>query len=241
MNILSHIATKNIRIEHHWLPHYELGVTIVLTQFNVDTFKQTWYQEISIELPERVAQSVKARLASFFFGRLCAYVAISLLNRADTWVGIGCAGDPIWPQGLIGSITHTSTTAAATVIPTGTYSGIGIDIEEAQFGHSMKYMIGQVVFARETKYLNSLVSRFSIDVLLLLVFSAKESFYKGAYGQVQRFFGFEAVEVSDVDFQNCIITLVLQIDLCDQFLRGDEAKVTFKLLSPMRVMTVFLT
>lgn len=44
-------------------------------------------------------------------------------------IGKGPVGDPVWPQGFVGSLSHTESYAAAVVAPSRTCAALGIDVE----------------------------------------------------------------------------------------------------------------
>lgn len=76
-----------------------------------------------------LSRSVDSRRADYAAARWCARQALAslglppvpILNRPDR--------SPIWPDGVVGSLTHTAGYAAAVVAPASLYSGIGIDAE----------------------------------------------------------------------------------------------------------------
>ena len=48
-------------------------------------------------------------------GRACARAALANLGQGEAVIGIDEAGAPLWPAGVVGSITHTKGYAAALV------------------------------------------------------------------------------------------------------------------------------
>jgi len=69
-------------------------------------------------LPEEklyTAGMVGKRINEFTHGRYCARTAMSMLDMSPAPIGKGANREPLWPTGVIGSITHTSTAAAAVV------------------------------------------------------------------------------------------------------------------------------
>ena len=64
---------------------------------------------------ELVAQAAPKRRRDFALGRACARAALSDLGQPDAVIGQGENGAPLWPAGVVGSITHTKGYAAALV------------------------------------------------------------------------------------------------------------------------------
>ncbi|WP_374216235.1 4'-phosphopantetheinyl transferase, partial [Frankia sp. R82] len=55
---------------------------------------------------EYVARAVPSRRAEFVTGRACARLALARLGVAPRPILRGPRGEPTWPRGIVGSITH---------------------------------------------------------------------------------------------------------------------------------------
>jgi 4'-phosphopantetheinyl transferase EntD len=77
-----------------------------------------------------VAWAVDKRRFEFRAGRAYARQALAELGGPNAAVGRGPGGDPIWPAGFTGSITHTDDLAAAVAARTGDVRAIGLDVED---------------------------------------------------------------------------------------------------------------
>jgi len=77
-----------------------------------------------------VAAAVPKRQTEFRAGRTCARETLTSLGCADVAIPIGPDRAPCWPEGFIGSISHSLTFAACLAARDTTFTGIGIDIEE---------------------------------------------------------------------------------------------------------------
>jgi len=75
-----------------------------------------------------VDRAVSKRRREFFAGRTAARRALERFGMAAQAIPIGEMRMPVWPNGVIGTITHTDQWAAAVVAP-ARLGGIGIDIE----------------------------------------------------------------------------------------------------------------
>jgi 4'-phosphopantetheinyl transferase EntD len=131
--------------------------------------------------------------------------------------------------------------AAAIALCARTYSGVGIDIEEVVVDPSIREaMLGNIISIRELAHLRQPNLELSFDVLLTLVFSAKESFYKGTYGSIGRCFDFDAIELVRFDPVMQNIEFKVRETLSDLFRAGDVIETNFKIVDDKYVCTMFL-
>ena len=94
---------------------------------------------------------------------------------------------PLWPAGVLGSITHDAQLAAATVAPAERLGGLGIDIEPACHLHSdIRAMIGTP---------EELANLATISFGAKALFSIKEAVFKAVYPSDQIFLDFPDVSV----------------------------------------------
>lgn len=134
------------------------------------------------------------RQAQFELGRRCAHAAMAKLGRTDMPVLIDRQGAPVWPAGIVGSITHAPGYCAAAVARAHNFHAIGINAEAwQQFPTDIAedISIPWEIDAMEP----------TIDIRLKLgvLFSAKQSIFKALRPVVQRDFDFRSVALK-VDF-----------------------------------------
>src|SRR5215469_6693525 len=69
----------------------------------------------SLPLPPAEARTAeclpRGRAAEFMAGRWCAHRALERLGCPEVVIGSGLHGEPCWPEGFTGSITHKPGTA----------------------------------------------------------------------------------------------------------------------------------
>ena len=133
-----------------------------------------------------VAQAVDKRVRDFTAGRTCARHALSMLGLSPRALLCGSAREPLWPDGVIGSLTHCEGYWAAAVAPRIRLRGLGIDAEPHE--RLPGGVAGQVLSSLERRRIGALPEGVCWDRLL---FSAKESVYKAWYPQTGRWLGFE--------------------------------------------------
>jgi 4'-phosphopantetheinyl transferase EntD len=76
-----------------------------------------------------VAMAVPARREEFLTARACARAALGKLGCSPTGIPAAPSGAPVWPAGLVGSITHCEGLRAAAVGRRRDLASIGIDAE----------------------------------------------------------------------------------------------------------------
>jgi len=76
-----------------------------------------------------IVQAVARRRDEFRAGRIQARQALARLGVAAAAIAKGAAGEPIWPAGFTGSISHTDDCAFAVVASTAAVRAIGLDVE----------------------------------------------------------------------------------------------------------------
>ena len=151
-------------------------------------------------LPERLSAATPTRIAEFTAGRFCAAKAIEAIRPHWTGrVGMNPDGSPLWPCGLVGSITHTQGFAAAVVAPSDTWQSVGIDSEKATDANALE-AAGRIVINKGEHRLSARLP-ISEHQFILLIFSAKESIYKCLYPLLKRPHDFSKMVLEDIDFQ----------------------------------------
>ncbi len=101
------------------------------------------------------------------------------------------SGAPIWPQGVVGSMSHDSTMAVAAVAMRRDFCALGIDIEPAE--SLPPEVLEMVATPRERAKLDEDPCQGR------LLFAAKEAVYKAVYPLDQLFLDHHDVEVSLTD------------------------------------------
>lgn len=219
------------------------GLCVYLLDFDLEHFVPGDFARSGVACPPSVARSVRKRQSEFLFGRLAARLALwrAVPFSASDEVLIGSKREPIWPGDAIGSISHCGGVAAAAVERRGQRSGIGIDVERIATGDACKALLATVVNEQETTLLRGLsTDQRSLDMLLTLAFSAKESLFKGAFAVVGKYFDFDAAQLLSVDLGTRRMRLVLTRTLCAQFVQGQHIEIGFERLDTDLVLTHFV-
>ena len=142
-----------------------------------------------------IARSVAKRRNEFVTVRYCARLALSQLDIPPTPILKGDKGDPCWPEGVVGSLTHTQGYRGAAVGRVADIRSIGIDAEP--HGVLPNGVLDAVSLRAERKDLAAMPGDLHWDRIL---FCAKEATYKAWYPLTRRWLGFEDAHiVFDVD------------------------------------------
>jgi 4'-phosphopantetheinyl transferase EntD len=130
-----------------------------------------------------VANTAPKRRRDFALGRACAHQALTALGRGDAVIGRHGNGAPVWPDGVVGSITHTSGYAAALAADARRFSGAGLDAERV--GAVSPDIWPKLFGSGERDYLEQLEDE-DRKLTATLFFCAKEACYK-AWGAAPPF------------------------------------------------------
>ncbi|MDK1493915.1 hypothetical protein QN219_28415 [Sinorhizobium sp. 7-81] len=82
-----------------------------------------------VEEESAVVSAVESRRREFAIGRTCARSALSKLGFPPCAIPGGPHRAPLWPSGIVGSITHCAGFCAAAVALQEDYVALGIDAE----------------------------------------------------------------------------------------------------------------
>jgi len=96
------------------------------------------YQELNIFLPPNIKSSRFIRQLEFLTGRLAAKYALQNINLQDFVVHQGKHGEPLWPEGVIGGISHVGSKKSCHAIAYARNNTVqekifGIDIESQKY------------------------------------------------------------------------------------------------------------
>jgi 4'-phosphopantetheinyl transferase EntD len=141
---------------------------------------------------EQVERAVESRQKQYTAGRILA-------RRAWGEIGVGplpLLNDerrvPIWPEGLVGSITHTRGWCAAAVARAADVTGLGVDVEAAS---PLEHGLWERVCRPEERAFLDAQPAAERGLLAKVVFSAKESIYKALYPRIRTFLDFQGMSV----------------------------------------------
>ena len=143
------------------------------------------------ELSAASSMSDKRR-REFASGRYCAREALVRLGHEAVALPVGPGRAPVWPPGIIGSISHTDDIAIAAVARSSDLRSLGIDVES---GDPLEPDLLKLV-CREEELAALAAGDLQPGLGAKLIFSAKESVYKCLWPLTGTFLEFHAIGIS---------------------------------------------
>ncbi len=145
-------------------------------------------------LPSVPPFAVRHRQLAFVAGRMCAELALLQAGaHGPCSVLRGASGQPVWPRGWTGSITHISRFALAVATRREGAYDLGIDAEQLIAARTQPAVLQTCVHSSEQQLLAAAARP---ELALTVLFSAKEAYFKAVYGQVRRFIDFKEVALA---------------------------------------------
>lgn len=187
-------------------PSHDFGVGAVQVGLDIDVLDDLLKGVCLDGLPCMPERAVRRRQLSFLAGRLCAEHALRTSGHELAGpIGQGESGDPQWPEGWTGSISHTGRIALSIVSPrTGRFS-IGIDAEEVLDEQTLHDVLQVCAHESERHLVTGGPDRGRLAATVM--FCAKEAYYKAIHGEVQRFVDFDEMGLSELDLRSGLFSL----------------------------------
>jgi 4'-phosphopantetheinyl transferase EntD len=136
-----------------------------------------------------LGKALGKRRREFISGRACARRALVRLGFAPVAIPSGRRGEPSWPIGVVGSITHCEGYRACAVGRASDIVAIGID---AELNEALPdSVLTDIAASEELLCIRRLARREPCVAWDRLLFSAKESVYKVWYPLARRWLGFD--------------------------------------------------
>jgi len=120
-------------------------------------------------------------------GRQIAHELLQRLQCADMAVARGLLGNPIWPEGIAGSIAHDEEMAVAVAARSGAVGSVGVDIEPAS---PLPDGLRDLVMTPRDR-----VGGFDPGIAGRILFAVKEAAYKASFPLDGHVLGFEDIAV----------------------------------------------
>ncbi|KAB8196053.1 4'-phosphopantetheinyl transferase superfamily protein [Nonomuraea phyllanthi] len=136
-----------------------------------------------------IEESVEKRRREFATARLCARTALGRLGLPPAPVLPGLRGEPQWPHGVVGSITHCAGYRGAVLGDATKVATVGIDAEPNDA--LANGVLEAVSLPEERAHLHRLSALHPHVSWDRMLFSAKESVYKAWYPLAKRWLDFE--------------------------------------------------
>jgi enterobactin synthetase component D len=217
-------TTKNFIVDFSSADLVESALFLTAS-FCPDGYRDELFNLLSIDFPLQLQKAVLKRRAEYLAGRFLSQIAIRhLCGGQSGQVGIGAFRQPIWPEGLVGSISH-SHGRVATIVSDDSGKSIGVDVEEICNEAQAQTIANMVLSSQEKSLLGSIGHSFGI--LTTLAFSSKETLFKALFPVVECYFGFESAMICEIDMREGNLLLKLKTDLADGLRCGARFRINF--------------
>jgi 4'-phosphopantetheinyl transferase EntD len=143
---------------------------------------------------EIVARAVQARQREFATARTCARRALAMMNAPPTAILRGPKGEPQWPAGVVGSITHCRGYRGAVVARSSQIATIGIDAEPNE--PLPDGVLSSIGLPQELNWVDQLLATAPEVQWDRLLFCMKEAVYKAWYPLAKRWLDFDAASIT---------------------------------------------
>jgi 4'-phosphopantetheinyl transferase EntD len=158
-------------------------------------FSDQFFSEEALRPNERslISNWSNKRIAEFSTGRYCARRTLESLGLGYQDILIGAGREPLWPDGVTGSISHCDNLVGAITASTAKVKATGLDIEI--IGRVEQELWELVFTSTERNFLKQLTPELAA-LYSTVIFSAKECFYKLQYPLTKIYIDFKDVEIS---------------------------------------------
>ncbi len=208
-----------------WTTHVKINmeffknITDILAKRNIIFYGTHNKQSVESLLDEEkkvISGAVLKRQEEFATGRWCARKIFKKMGLNSVPLLNGNRGEPIWPDGICGSISHTKGAYSAAAAFVDYYLSIGIDIENIK--RKISEGAAKIILNKdETEWLPAAGTK--REEYIKLIFSAKESVFKLFYPVIKRCFSFTAVSILPLSSEG-IFSFILNEDFNNIFPKG---------------------
>jgi len=163
------------------------------------------------------------RKIEFLAGRILLKDVIKKISndeKTDMEVGFGANGMPLWPKGIVGSVTHTKSHVCVMVGLSKEYLAIGIDLEPLISSEKSQELRPVVLSERECSLYHQYTNIMPFNQFFTRCYSFKEAIYKLLFPQIKTFIDFKEIEVMSINQADNTISARYQSSITNQFSNG---------------------
>ena len=201
------------------LPSFKLSIL----KFDVEYYKDILFERYNIPFPRLLDAALTKRRAEYLAARIAAKRILNISGEKGT-PGTALDRSPTWPTGWCGSLSHTNEYAVALISPTSQGLIAGVDIENFE-----PKVLKETAYIFSNQKEQEIISKVVMDyeMALLIIFSAKESLFKGLYPEVKRLFLFDVAQLIKFDEDKNKVIFMLTQDLSPMRRKGIELTIYY--------------
>jgi len=180
MNTVSDIANKPSRVEFSPAAQLTIARALFPGEHVICLFSEVSDCSDSLLSAEAacIHNVAPKRRAEFSTGRQCARAALQQMGMTHFPLLPGKNREPIWPEHITGSLSHSHYIAGVCVALKTYHQAIGMDIEAIR---PLKYDLSKHICTEEEQSWLTQNNRYTMNIRLILLFSLKEAIYKAYY------------------------------------------------------------
>lgn len=195
------------------------------SEFDAGLYSDSLFSTYGEAFPKQLSQAVVLRKAEFLCGRQTAKLALHQLGSKTGMVTIGENRSPVFPKGIVGSISHSQNLAICAVALQSNIEYVGVDLEHIIAPHVLDDIEKQIITTAEKRII--VECGLNIGTGFTVVYSAKESLFKALHGNVGAYFDFDAAKMIEINLRERRITFELAQTLSPQLPAGTRVSGLF--------------
>lgn len=212
------------------------ALSIFQADFDANHYSDVLIPRLNAGYEACIQNAVVKRKSEFIAGRYCAHQSLARWKVPDGIIGIGEGRSPVWPAGIVGSISHCHAYALAVTARSDNLFALGLDVEDV-VSEETRNNIQKAVVNQNEMFL--LTGSPRPDIVFTLIFSMKESFFKAVYPHVKFYFDFPAISLTHIDWERGTVLFEVNQQLGTLFSGGSVFSGRFQLLENKKVVTLF--
>ncbi|MAR92060.1 MAG: hypothetical protein CML06_14430 [Pseudomonadales bacterium] len=217
----------------NWFPG---GDKVCACRFDISQYTDASYGTYRIPYPLILTNAALKRRAEYLAGRYCAMKSLQACSQGVDIIDLCAEWHSLWPNGFLGSISHSQQRAVAVTSPQQLSVGVGIDIEK-RVTVDKAIRLQNLLYTKE-EFCRLVRSLTEPDLLFTLAFSLKESFYKAMVTPLQPYLRFHSVSLCEIDWNTQRVKCQLNQTLNPALFAGKEFEGSFVVTPDSYVVTL---
>ncbi len=205
-------------------------------EYNLDAYHESLFSDFGIKKPAQLSTWIIKRQAQFLAGRISAKKSLPDQYK-QLAIGIGNHREPLWPKGLVGSISHDNNVSIAASQQTHVCGGVGIDLQSLFDSNECNKSFPHILSTSDHQLFKRGLTGFTNEQLITLIFSAKECFFKAIFNQVGDFFDFNVVSIQSINSRLKTISITNDRQLSDNLGKGQDYTIDYKWINKNTIIT----